>query len=306
MSLLVVGSVALDSVETPSGKRDEILGGSAVYFSTAASFTGENLRLVAVIGEDFPKAHVAELEGRGICCEGLQQVPGRTFRWAGRYDDLNEAVTLDTQLNVFEHFKPEFPPGYAQSRDVLLANIDPVLQGQVLDQIEEPRFVAMDTMNFWIEDIIPGKRQALLDVVSRVDMLFVNDTEAKLLSGEETVLASARKLIAMGPSAVVIKRGEYGALLFTSEGPFFCPAYPVETVVDPTGAGDSFAGGFMGHLSTCEEISEDALRTAAVVGSATASFVVEGFSIERMRTIDASHIQARVADFRRMARIPDA
>ena len=246
------------------------------------------------------------MQGRGICCEGLQRVPGPTFRWSGRYDDLNEAVTLDTQLNVFEHFKPEFPTGYAQSRDVLLANIDPVLQGQVLDQIERPRFVAMDTMNFWIEDIIPGKRQALLDVVSRVDMLFVNDTEAKLLSGEETVLAAAQKLISMGPSGVVIKRGEFGALLFTQNGPFFCPAYPVETVVDPTGAGDSFAGGFMGYLSTCDVIDEDALRVAAVVGSATASFVVEGFSIERMREINATNIQGRVADFRRMARIPDA
>jgi len=296
----------LDSVETPLGKREEILGGSAVYFSTAASFVGQDIRLVAVIGEDFPETHVAELEARQICCKGLQRVPGRTFRWSGRYDDLNEAVTLDTQLNVFEHFKPEFPTGYDASRDVLLANIDPVLQGQVLDQIESPRFVAMDTMNFWIEDIIPGKRQALLDVVSRVDMLFVNDTEAKLLSGEDTVLAAARKLISMGPSGVVIKRGEYGALLFTEDGPFFCPAYPVESVVDPTGAGDSFAGGFMGYLSTCDSINEDTLRIAAVIGSATASFVVEGFSIERMREISRANIEDRVADFRRMARIPDA
>lgn len=306
MSLLVVGSVALDSVETPAGKRDEILGGSAVYFSTAASFVGQGIRLVAVIGEDFPQEHVQELEGRGVCCQGLQEVPGRTFRWSGRYDDLNEAVTLDTQLNVFEHFKPEFPEGYAQSRDVLLANIDPVLQGQVLNQIEAPRFVAMDTMNFWIEDVIPGKRQALLDVVARVDLLFVNDTEAKLLSGEETVLAAARKLITMGPSAVVIKRGEFGALLFTASGPFFCPAYPVEQVVDPTGAGDSFAGGFMGFLSNCDQIDDDNLRLAAVAGSATASFVVEGFSIERMRQISASDIEARIADFRELARIPAA
>ena len=263
MSLLVVGSVAFDTVETHAGRREDVLGGSATFFSTAASFFTP-VRLVAVVGEDFPEQHVHELQARGVDTAGLQRQPGKTFRWEGRYDDLNEATTLDTQLNVFEHFKPELPAGFESSDYVFLANIDPVLQGQVLDQIRAPRLVALDTMNFWIEDVIPGKRAALEAVVSRVDLLFVNDKEAELLSGEENVVKAAQRIREMGPSTVVIKRGEFGALMFSDDGIFAVPAMPLEQVIDPTGAGDSFAGGFMGFLAASGRVDPDGIRRAAV------------------------------------------
>ena len=304
MSLLVVGSVAFDTVETHAGRRENVLGGSATFFSTAASFFTP-VRLVAVVGEDFPEQHVLELKARGVDTSGLQRQPGKTFRWEGRYDDLNEATTLETQLNVFEHFKPELPAGFESSDYVFLANIDPVLQGQVLDQIRAPRLVALDTMNFWIEDVIPGKRAALEAVVSRVDLLFVNDKEAELLSGEENVVKAAKRIRDMGPSTVVIKRGEFGALMFSDDGTFAVPAMPLEEVIDPTGAGDSFAGGFMGFLAASGRVDSDGIRRAAVAGSVTASFAVEDFSLDRLKSLDKGQVSKRYTAFRDLVRIPE-
>ncbi|MEE2835188.1 MAG: PfkB family carbohydrate kinase [Myxococcota bacterium] len=304
MSLLVVGSVAFDTVETHAGRREGVLGGSATFFSTAASFFTP-VRLVAVVGEDFPERHVEELEARGVDTAGLQRQPGQTFRWEGRYDDLNEATTLDTQLNVFEQFQPELPAGFERSDYVFLANIDPVLQGQVLDQIRAPRLVALDTMNFWIEDIIPGKRAALEAVVARVDLLFINDKEAELLSGEDNVVKAAQKIKEMGPSTVVIKRGEFGALMFSEDGIFAVPAMPLERVVDPTGAGDSFAGGFMGFLAASGRVDAEGIRRAAVAGSVTASFAVEDFSLDRLKALDKGQIAERYQAFRDLVRIPE-
>ena len=304
MSLLVVGSVAFDTVETHAGRREGVLGGSATFFSTAASFFTP-VRLVAVVGDDFPERHVEELEARGVDTAGLQRQPGQTFRWEGRYDDLNEATTLDTQLNVFEQFQPELPAGFERSDYVFLANIDPVLQGQVLDQIRAPRLVALDTMNFWIEDIIPGKRAALEAVVARVDLLFINDKEAELLSGEDNVVKAAQRIKEMGPSTVVIKRGEFGALMFSEDGIFAVPAMPLERVVDPTGAGDSFAGGFMGFLAASGRVDAEGIRRAAVAGSVTASFAVEDFSLDRLKALDKGQIAERYQAFRDLVRIPE-
>jgi sugar/nucleoside kinase (ribokinase family) len=246
MSLLVVGSVALDSLETPFGQKEDALGGSATYFSTSASFFSP-VQVVAVVGEDFPEQHLTFLKGRGIDLEGVTREPGKTFRWKGKYGyQLNEAQTLDTQLNVFEHFSPKLPESYRDAPYVFLGNIHPVLQGQVLDQVRAPKLVAADTMNFWIQ----GSRDALLKTLSRVNLLFVNDAEARQLAGEHNVVKAARAILGMGPTRVVIKRGEYGALLFDRDHIFACPAYPLAEVFDPTGAGDTFAGGFMGTVAT--------------------------------------------------------
>lgn len=291
--LLVVGSVALDSVETRTGRRDEVLGGAACYFSYAASFFAP-VRLVGVVGDDFPSAHEDLLRGRGIDLAGLERVPGRTFRWAGRYAaDFNTRTTLDTQLNVFESFRPKLPTTWASSPFVFLANIDPVLQLEVLTQVTKPRFAACDTMNFWIG----GKRPDLLRVLERVDMLLLNDEEARQLSGKDNLPAAARAIMAMGPRAVVVKRGDAGALLFHKEGVFAAPAFPLENVVDPTGAGDSFAGGFMGWLAHTGDVSPAGIRTALVVGSVLASFCCEDFSLDRFRTLNAEAIRARFAAF---------
>ena len=240
MSLLVVGSVALDSVETPFGLKEEVLGGSASYFSTAASFFTP-VQMVAVVGEDFPPAHLEFLRSRGVDTQGVSHEKGRTFRWKGRYGwQLNEAETLDTQLNVFQSFAPKLSAQHREARYVMLGNIHPELQAQVVDQVRAPQLVAADTMNFWIN----GSRPALLKTLARVNLLFVNDTEARLLSGEHNILRAARAILAMGPQRVVIKRGEYGALLVEKEHVFACPAMPLSDVYDPTGAGDTFAGGF--------------------------------------------------------------
>jgi len=294
MSLLVVGSVALDSVETPFGQKDEVLGGSATFFSTSASFFTP-VRLVAVVGEDFPGAHVDFLQSRGIDLAGLIRSPGRTFRWKGRYThQLNEAQTLDTQLNVFQHFSPELPQAYRSSEYVFLGNIHPELQSRVVDQVSNPKLVAMDTMNFWIT----GEIAALKKTLSRVDMLFVNDGEARQLSGEHNILKAARAIQAMGPQRVVIKRGEYGALLFDGEHIFGCPAFPLMDVFDPTGAGDTFAGGFFGYLTKVGRIDHAALRQAVVVGTVMASFAVEKFSLERLKELREAEIDARCGQFK--------
>jgi sugar/nucleoside kinase (ribokinase family) len=301
MSLLVVGSVALDSLETPFGRREDVLGGSASYFSACASFFGPT-RLVAVVGEDFPEEHVRFLAGRGVDLAGLARRPGRTFRWKGRYEfDLNTAHTLDTQLNVFAEFRPELPPHYRDSEYVFLGNIDPDLQRAVLDQVRAPRFVACDTMNFWIS----SKRESLLRTLRRVDMLFVNDAEARQLADEHNVVKAARRILSYGPRAVVVKRGEHGALFFSGEEVFAASAYPLAAVFDPTGAGDSFAGGFMGYLAHGRREDQANLRRAIVLGSVLASFTVEQFSLDRLRTLTAAEIRARFAEAKQLAHFED-
>jgi sugar/nucleoside kinase (ribokinase family) len=300
MSLLVVGSIALDSVETPFGRRDDVLGGSATYFSTAASFFGP-VRLVAVVGEDFPEEHVRFLSSRGVDTAGLERAPGRTFRWKGRYDfDLNQAHTLDTQLNVFASFRPRLPEAYRDSEHVFLGNIDPELQRAVLDQVRKPRFVACDTMNYWIQ----SKREALLATLRRVDMLFVNDAEVRQLAGESNVVLAAREVLAMGPRAVVVKRGEHGALFFSGDEVFAASAYPLPAVFDPTGAGDSFAGGFMGYLAR-QRTDRGALRRAIVLGGVLASYAVEEFSLDRLKRLTPAEIRARYAEFRQLSHFDD-
>ena len=295
MAVLVVGSIALDSLETPFGKRDDVPGGSATFFSTAASFFAP-VQLVGVVGEDFPQEHVDFLKSRGVDLAGLTRAPGKTFRWKGRYGfDLNEAHTLDTQLNVFGEFRPELPASFRNPDLLFLGNIHPELQGLVLDQVEKrPRLVAMDTMNFWIA----GSREALLKTLARVDMLFVNDAEARQLAGEHNIVKAARAILRMGPQRVVIKRGEYGVLLFDETHVFAAPAYPLEDVFDPTGAGDSFAGGFMGYLAQNGDLSAPRLRQACVAGSTLASFCVEQFSLDRFRVLDQKQIAERLAAFK--------
>jgi sugar/nucleoside kinase (ribokinase family) len=301
MSLLVVGSVALDSVETPFGHEEEVLGGSATYFSSAASFFTP-VRLVAVVGEDFPDRHVAFLRGRGVDLAGLVRKPGRTFRWKGRYThQLNEAQTLDTQLNVFQHFVPELPEGFRASELVFLGNIHPALQARVLEQVSGPKLVAADTMNFWIE----REAAALRKTLQRVDLLFVNDGEARQLAGEHNIVRAARAIRAMGPGRLVIKRGEYGALLFDEEHVFSCPAFPLQDVFDPTGAGDAFAGGFLGYLARAGQVEHPSLRQAMVVGSVMASFTVEQFSVERLRALTHREINERCASFKRLTQFED-
>ncbi|MGQ0508627.1 MAG: PfkB family carbohydrate kinase [Myxococcaceae bacterium] len=296
MSLLVVGSVALDSVETPFGQREEVLGGSATFFSTSASFFTK-VSMVAVVGEDFPQEHVDFLKSRNIDLAGLTRESGRTFRWRGKYGfQLNEAQTLDTQLNVFSQFAPKLPEAYRDSPYVFLGNIHPALQLQVLDQVRSPKLVAMDTMNLWINTTLPELKKTL----AKVDLLFVNDGEARQLSGEHNIVKAARAIRAMGPKRLVIKRGEYGALLFDGDHVFACPAFPLTEVFDPTGAGDTFAGGFMGHLASAAKLDLGVLRQAMVMGTVMASFTVEKFSLERLREVKRPEIVERFSQFRRL------
>lgn len=296
MSILAVGSIALDSLETPFGKREEVPGGSATFFSTSASFFGP-VQIVGVVGEDFPQAHLDFLRERGVDLSGVVRATGPTFRWKGRYGfDLNEAHTLETHLNVFGDFDPKLPPELRRPEFLFLGNIHPALQGKVLDQVEaRPKIVAADTMNFWIE----GTRPELLEVLKRVDMLFVNDAEARQLAGEHNIVKAARAILRMGPKRAVIKRGEYGALLFEDGHVFAAPAYPLEDVFDPTGAGDSFAGGFLGYLANRRnEVSLDGLRQACIAGSTMASFCVEKFSLDRFRELGQEEIAERLASFK--------
>ena len=295
-SLLVVGSVGLDTVETRAGKRAEVLGGAASYFSVAASFLAP-VRLTAVVGTDFPAEHTKLLEAHKVDLAGLERVEGRTFRWSGVYaPDFSTRTTLDTQLNVFEKFQPKLPPAYVGSEYVFLANIHPALQLSVLEQAnasKEPKFVACDTMNFWIS----GERPALLKLLERVDMLLLNDEEARQLSGEANLPAAARAIRKLGPRAVVIKRGDAGALLFHEGGVFAAPAFPIENVIDPTGAGDSFGGGFMGWLAHEGDTSPATIRTAMIMGSVLASFSVEDFSLDRFKRLDLTQIRERFQAF---------
>ncbi|HSB71089.1 MAG TPA: PfkB family carbohydrate kinase [Candidatus Methylomirabilis sp.] len=301
MSILVVGSVAFDTVKTPFGHVSDVLGGSATYFSTAASFFAE-VRLVAVVGEDFPEHHLEFLRSRRVDLDGLQRVPGRTFRWKGEYGfALNEARTLDTQLNVFATFAPKIPEAYRDSKIVFLANIDPDLQREVLRQVRRPALVAADTMNYWIA----GKPGPLRETLGLVDILIINDAETRQLAEEANLVLAARKIQAWGPRVLVIKRGEYGALMVNRHDWFAAPALPLEGVQDPTGAGDCFAGGFVGYLAKGMSFDGASLRKAVIMGSVMASFNVEAFSLDRLRSLTDAEIDARYRAFRQLAHFED-
>ncbi len=301
MSLLVVGSMAFDSVKTPFGAVEEALGGSALYFSLSAGFFND-VSLVAVVGEDFPESEITFLNSRNVDTRGLQRTAGKTFRWKGEYTyELNEAHTLATHLNVFETFSPEIPEPYRNSDYVFLGNIDPELQLRVLRQVNQPKLVGLDTMNFWIE----RKRDRLLDVLKHVDILTINDGEARQLTGEVNLVKAAREIRDYGPRILIIKRGEYGVLMFNGSDIFAAPAYPLETVFDPTGAGDSFGGGLMGYLSNVGNLDDETLRRAIVFGSVMASYNVEDFSMNRLRSLTYREIEKRFKLFKALTHFED-
>jgi len=296
MSVLVVGSVALDSVETPFGQVKEALGGSAVFFSAAASLLAP-VQVVGVVGEDYPLDTLRTRLNGAVDLSGVTVAAGESFRWSGVYSfDLNSRETLETRLGVFADFRPKIPEAFRGARYVFLGNIDPRLQMEVLDQVDRPDLVACDTMNFWIE----GSRGPLLDLLSRVDLLFLNDAEARQLSGKSNLLHAARWIQERGPQRVAIKKGEHGAILFLEDRIFFVPGYPLDVVFDPTGAGDAFAGGMFGYLASVGRHEADDLRLAAVYGSAMGSFAVEDFSIHRFLRLTPEEVTARVGEFQEM------
>ena len=296
MSLVVVGSMALDTVRTPFGEVKEVLGGAATFFSLAASqYT--KVHVVAVVGEDFPEAHLDLLRERDIDVSGVQRRPGRTFRWVGEYDyDLNTAHTLDTQLGVFADFHPELPEHYRDADFVFCANIDPVLQLEVLRQMRSPRLRALDSMNFWIE----SKRAELTEAMSNVDVVLLNEGEVRQYAATYNLYAAARRLLDLGPAALVVKKGEHGAVLVSPSGVFVAPAFPLESVLDPTGAGDSFAGGFIGYLAGAGDVSLATIRRAMIHGSTVASFAVEEFSVGRLLRLRRDELQERYDQFREL------
>jgi len=296
---LVVGSIAIDSVQTPFGRADDALGGTAVYFSTAASILTD-VQLVGVVGADFPDHGTAMLRDRGVDLAGLQRRDGKTFRWSGEYDyDMNVAHTLDTQLNVFETFHPLIPEHYRDADFVFLGNIDPVLQLEVLKQVRRPRLTALDTMNFWID----GHRDSLTRVIERVDALLINEGEIRQFTGQHNVLAAARKIQQLGPRIVVVKRGEYGSILFADDDVFLAPAFPTYEVRDTTGAGDSFAGGFIGYLDRAGSTALNDLRAAVVHGTVMASFTVEDFSVNGLLRATTGSLAERHRSLAGMTRI---
>ncbi|MHB2154748.1 PfkB family carbohydrate kinase [Caldithrix abyssi] len=296
MSLLVVGSIAYDTIETPTARVEDSLGGSALYFSAAASlFTPVNV--VGVVGSDFDASKISFLKKRGVNFDGLYMESGKTFRWGGRYfDDMNKRETLFTYLNVFERFQPVIPEHYQKAEFVFLANIDPELQLEVLKQIESPKLIVLDTMNFWIS----GKRKKLEEVLAYTDIIVLNDEEVREITGENGLIKAARAIPQMGPKSVIVKKGEHGAMLYHEEEFFFVPAFPLENVVDPTGAGDSFAGGFMGFLAKAQTLDLPTLKKAIVYGSTIASFNVEDFSFKRLEKIKMKEIKERVKLFKKM------
>lgn len=298
-SLLIVGSVALDDIDGPSGKQPNLLGGSASFVCTAASYFTERVSVIAVVGEDFPQAHIDGFSASGVDVSGIERAPGKTFRWAGKYaDDLATRETLDTQLGVFADFKPRLGEAHRRAELVCLGNIDPVLQMDVLEQCPGANLVAADTMNFWIT----GKRKELLRTLERVHTLLINDEEARLLADEHNLVRAAARILRMGPHSVVIKRGDAGALLVYGGGVFAAPAMPLEDVRDPTGAGDSFAGGFMGYLAYAGNLEPDTIRTAMITGSVMASFSVEQFSLDGLRGLGQERIQQRFDAFAELTR----
>jgi sugar/nucleoside kinase (ribokinase family) len=289
MSVLVVGSTAFDDVETPFGSRKACLGGSSTYFSLAAALFTE-VRLVSVVGEDFPSEHRDLLAARGVRLDGLEVKEGATFRWSGRYSaDMNSRETLDVQLNTFGDFRPKVPEAFRNSPFVFLANGAPATQASVLDQVPTPEFVVADTMNLWI-DIA---RDELMALLPRIDGLILNDEEARMLTGESNLIRAGRKVLELGPKLALVKKGEHGAFLFSSYFQYAMPAYPTENVVDPTGAGDSFAGGFMGFLSTCDSLSLWNMKRAVAYGTVTASLTVEGFGVDRIASAAMKDVDRR-------------
>ncbi|KAA3600969.1 MAG: sugar kinase [Calditrichaeota bacterium] len=302
MSILVVGSVALDSVETPFGKADDALGGSATFFSASASYFSP-INVVGVVGSDFPHNELEFLKTRNVSLDGIKTEEGKTFRWGGKYHvDMNQRDTLFTALNVFEHFKPVIPGQYKNSEYVFLGNIAPTLQLDVLAQIDNPKLVALDTMNFWIS----GMKESLVEVIKKVDIILINDQEAKELTDKTNLVQAANAIFELGPQVVVIKKGEHGALLFTKQGIFSAPALPMETVCDPTGAGDSFAGGFIGYLAHNDVLKngvldESVLRKAMIYGSVMASFSIEDFSLEKLKDLSSEEISNRYIQFVELA-----
>ncbi|MFB3879628.1 MAG: PfkB family carbohydrate kinase [Armatimonadota bacterium] len=296
--VLIVGSVAYDSVRTPFGEVKEALGGAASYSSVAASFFAP-VRLVGVVGEDFAEQHVAALAQRNIDLAGLQRARGKTFRWSGYYEfDLGHAHTTATELNVFQDFRPALPDSYRDSPYLFLANIEPTLQLSVLDQVRRPKLVVCDTMNFWIENA----KDKVLEVLARCDIALMNDAEARELCGETNLIAAGRKLLNYGPGTIIIKKGEHGAVMMTHDSYFSAPGYPLEELKDPTGAGDTFAGGLIGYLARCGETDDEALRRAIIAGSVMASFTVEDFSLNRLLALTPEEIAERYHEILAMTR----
>jgi sugar/nucleoside kinase (ribokinase family) len=296
MSLLVIGTVAFDAIETPFGKTDKIIGGAATYASMSASFFKKNINLVSVVGEDFPASGIEMMQDRGISTEGLQIKQGeKTFFWSGKYhEDMNSRDTLDTQLNVLSTFDPVIPESYQDCEFLMLGNLMPGIQQQVIKGLRNrPKLIVMDTMNFWMEVALAD----LLETIKMVDLLTVNDAEARQLTGEYSLVKAARKILTMGPKYLIIKKGEHGALLFHGNDVFFAPALPLEDIFDPTGAGDTFAGGFIGYLSSTGDISFESMKRAVIYGSAMASFCVEKFGLERIENLTEAELDERIQQF---------
>ncbi|MDP8252922.1 MAG: PfkB family carbohydrate kinase [Candidatus Kaelpia aquatica] len=296
MSILVIGSVALDTIKTPFAKVDKILGGSAIYFSVSAiNFTAVNI--VAVVGEDFPKKHIEFLKNKSIDTQGLSIESGKTFHWEGEYGwDFSNPKTIVTDLNVFANFNPKIPRSYQNSKYLFLANIDPEIQLRALSQVKNPKLIACDTMNYWIEN----KKRALLKLLKRVDIFFINESESKELTNQKNLVKAAKEILSFGPKVVVIKKGEHGVLLFTKSHAFTAPAYLMESVFDPTGAGDTFAGGFIGYLAKTKRIDQTSLRRAAIYGTIMATFAVEDISLSKLGKISAIDIDKRIKGFKKL------
>lgn len=299
MKIVSVGTVAFDAIETPFGKTDKIVGGACTYISLSAAYFNDSPNLISVVGEDFPKEKIDLFKKRGINTEGLQIKDGeKTFFWSGKYhQDMNTRDTIDTQLNVLESFDPIVPNSYQDCDILMLGNLTPSVQMKVIQQMEtRPKLIVLDTMNFWMEIAMDD----LKDVIKQIDVLTINDEEARLLSGEHSLRKAAKTILQMGPKYLIIKKGEHGALLFGDNNIFYAPALPLEEVFDPTGAGDTFAGGFVGHLSTCDSINWEAMKKAIIVGSAMASFTVEKFGIERLVDLDENQIKERINEFKKL------
>lgn len=296
MSLLAVGTVAFDDIETPFGRAERVIGGAATYITLAASYFTDNLKIVSVIGDDFPKEELNYLKSRGVDLEGLQVKEGeKSFFWAGRYhNNMNDRDTLETQLNVLADFQPVLPASYKSANYLMLGNLTPAVQKSVIEQLDErPKFIALDTMNFWMDTAM----ESLVEVLKHIDALIINDEEARQLSGEHSLVKAADAIHHMGPKYVVIKKGEHGALLFEGGRVFFAPALPLAEVYDPTGAGDTFAGGFMGYIARTDDLSFENMKRAVIYGSAMASFCVEKFSVERLKELSNKEINKRIAQF---------
>ena len=299
MKIVSVGTVAFDAIETPFGKTDKIVGGACTYISLSASYFNSSANLISVVGEDFPEKTIELFKSRGINTEGLEIKKGeKTFFWSGKYhQDMNTRDTLDTQLNVLENFDPIVPENYQDCDILMLGNLTPSVQDNVIGQIKKrPKLIVLDTMNFWMEIAMDDLKK----VIKKIDVLTINDEEARLLSGENSLKKAAKLILKMGPKYLIIKKGEHGALLFDNENTFFAPALPLEEVFDPTGAGDTFAGGFVGYLSKCEAINWSNMKKAVIVGSAMASFTVEKFGIERLIELDEKEINSRINEFKQL------